>query len=147
MEKTYSYLLVANDVAPETFVKVVEAKRLLTSGKCKTIGEAIEKVNISRSAFYKYKDSVFSYNETGREKIVTLFFTLEDVTGILSDILNVLAVHNMNVLTINQNIPINGIANITISLRTDQIEYSINNMIGELKKINGISKIELLAME
>ena len=78
---------------------------------------------------------------------MTLFFTLEDVTGILSDILNVLAVHNMNVLTINQNIPINGIANITISLRTDQIEYSINTMIGELKKINGISKIELLAME
>lgn len=147
MEKNYSYLLVANDAAPETFVKVVEVKRLITSGKCKTINEAIEKVNISRSAFYKYKDSVFSYNESGKEKIVTLFFTLEDVTGILSDILNVLAVYKMNVLTINQNIPINGIANITISLRTGQFGNTINNLIDELKKINGIIKLELLAME
>lgn len=147
MEKKYSYLLIDTEVAPEVFVKVVEAKKLLTSGKCKTTGEAIEKANISRSAFYKYKDSVFYYNERSGDKIVTLFFTLEDVTGILSDILNVLALHNMNVLTINQNIPINGIANITISLRTQQVESNISKLIGELEMIEGVSKIDLIAME
>ena len=147
MEKNYSYLLVDSDVAPEAFVKVVEAKRLLSSGKCKTIGEAIEKSGISRSAFYKYKDRVFMYNEKSGEKIVTLFFTLDDVTGILSDILSILAEYNMNVLTINQNIPINGIANITISMRTDRVENNVRMLMEKLNGLSGISKIELLAME
>lgn len=147
MEKKYSYLLVDSEVAPEAFVKTAEAKRLLSSGKCRTAGEAIEKTGISRSAFYKYKDRVFYYNDRTKEKIVTLFFTLEDVTGILSDILNVLAVYKMNVLTINQNIPINGIANITISLRAEQVERNIGCLMNELGEISGVSKIELLAME
>ncbi|MCX7715112.1 MAG: ACT domain-containing protein [Clostridia bacterium] len=147
MEKKYSYLLVNTEVAPEVFVKVVEAKKLFASGKCKTIGEAIECAKISRSAFYKYKDMVFAYNEINKEKIVTLFFTLDDVTGILSDILSVLALYKMNVVTINQNIPINGVANITISLRTDEMDRDVGVLIKDLEKIKAIHKIEVLAME
>lgn len=147
MEKKYSYLLVDASVAPDAFLKTAEAKRLLSSGKCKTAAEAIEKTGISRSAFYKYKDRVFYYNDRTKEKIVTLFFTLDDVTGVLSDILSVIAVYKMNVLTINQNIPINGIANITISLRAEQAELNIGSLMNELAEINGVSKTELLAME
>ena len=109
MNPKTSYLLVDASIAPEVFVKVVEAKKLLAAGRCKTINEAIERVNISRSAFYKYKNYVYPYNELRKEKIFTLFFTLDDVSGILSDILKVFAGHNTSVLTINHNIPVNNI--------------------------------------
>lgn len=147
MNTKTSYLLVDASIAPDVFVKVVEAKNKLASGKCKTINEAIEKVKISRSAFYKYKNFVFPYNEMNKEKIVTLFFTLDDVAGILSEILRVLASHGTNVLTINQNIPVNNIANITISVRVGENRLEIDNIVSELECINGINKIDILAME
>lgn len=145
MDAKKTYLLIDSQVAPEVFIKVVEAKNKLASGKCRTINEAIDSARISRSAFYKYKNYVFSYSETSREKIITLFFTLEDVAGILSDILKVLASFGANVLTINQNIPVNGIANITVSFRTDLegADEIVNNLYG----IEGINKIDVLAME
>lgn len=145
MDAKKSYLLVDAAVAPDVFLKVVEAKNKLASGKCRTINEAIEAVKISRSAFYKYKNYVFAYSETSREKIITLFFTLEDVAGILSDILRVLASFGANVLTINQNIPVNGIANITVSFRTDL--EGIDDIVDGLYGIEGINKIDVLAME
>lgn len=145
MNAKKSYLLVDTSVAPDVFLKVVEAKNKLASGKCRTINEAIEAVKISRSAFYKYKNYVFAYSETSREKIITLFFTLEDVAGILSDILRVLASFGANVLTINQNIPVNGIANITVSFRTDL--EGTDDIVNGLYGIEGINKIDVLAME
>lgn len=145
MDAKKSYLLVDTSIAPDVFVKVVEAKNKLASGKCRTINEAIENVKISRSAFYKYKNYVFAYSETSREKIITLFFTLEDVAGILSDILKVLASFGANVLTINQNIPVNGIANITVSFRTNT--EGIDDILKGLGEIEGINKIDVLAME
>ena len=145
MDAKKTYLLVDAAAAPDVFLKVAEAKNKLASGKCRTINEAIESVNISRSAFYKYKNYVFSYSETSREKITTLFFTLEDVAGILSEILRVLASFGANVLTINQNIPLNGIANITVSFRTEL--NSSDDIVKELYTIEGINKIDVLAME
>lgn len=145
MDAKKTYLLVDSSIAPDVFLKVVEAKNKLASGKCRTINEAIESVKISRSAFYKYKNYVFAYSETSREKITTLFFTLEDVAGILSDILKVLASFGANVLTINQNIPVNGIANITVSFRTDR--EGADDIVKALYGIEGINKIDVLAME
>lgn len=147
MNPKTSYLLVDASIAPEVFVKVVEAKKLLAAGRCKTINEAIERVNISRSAFYKYKNYVYPYNELRKEKIFTLFFTLDDVSGILSDILKVFAGHNTSVLTINQNIPVNNIANITISVRMSTQGTDVDALMNEMDAIKGVHKIELLAME
>jgi chorismate mutase len=147
MDTKSSYLLVDTSVAPEVFVKVVKAKKYLDSGKCETINEAIARANISRSAFYKYKNYVFPYSELNKEKIVTLFFILDDVSGILSNILHVLAQYQTNVLTINQNIPVNNLANITISFRMGKGRMDIDGLIEEMKNIEGINKIELLSME
>ena len=142
-----SYVLVDAAVAPEIFVKVVEAKNYFASGRCKTIGEALEHVKISRSAFYKYKNYVFSYDDAKRDKMITLAFILEDISGVLSDILMVLASHKTNVLTINQNIPANGFANVTISVETGNMMVSPDELTANLCQIHGVNKVDILAMK
>ncbi len=132
-------------VVPDVFLKVLRAKKNLELGRCKTVNEAIAEANISRSAFYKYKDFVFSYDENKYERIYTLFFTLEDISGILSQILAVLAEHGCNVLTINQNIPIHGVANITISFRHIGTN-NINSIVGRMKDIEGITNVKILGI-
>lgn len=141
-----SYIIVENSVAPDVFKKVIATKNLMASGKCKSVNDALNLTGISRTAFYKYKDHLFSGNESVSENIATLAFTLDDVTGVLSDILGVFAKSKISVLTINQNIPINGIANITISLRLDDVTVKMEKIIDKLKKIRGVNKVHLLAM-
>ena len=141
-----SYIIIDNDIAPEVFKKVVEVKKLIASGKYKSVNEVLDMTKLSRTAFYKYKNHVFSSDDTGMNNIATLAFTLEDLTGILSDILSCLARKGISVLTINQNIPVNGIANITISLRISNAGVSIDEIINELRKIHGVNKVHLLAM-
>lgn len=139
------YLLVNTNVLPDIFEKVVEAKRLLHTGKCKTALEAAQAMHISRSAFYKYKDSVFLIEEMGKDRIITLFFELVDIPGILSQILKVFAGANASILTINQNIPIDRSASITISFRTEGMTKSVDALIKKLRAIEGTKKIEIIA--
>lgn len=147
MTQKPSYLLVDTAVLPDIFPKVVEAKRLLQAGKCKTASEAAEKLKISRSAFYKYKDCVFPFEEMGKDKIITMFFEVLDIPGILSQVLKMLAAAQASVLTINQNIPINQSANITISFRTEEMNKSVEALLKKLKTIEGIKRIEIIAGE
>lgn len=147
MTQKPNYLLVDTRVLPEIFPKVVEAKKLLVTGKCKTASEAAQKLKISRSAFYKYKDSVFPIEEMGKDKIITLFLELVDIPGLLSQILKVLASANTSVLTINQNIPINNVANITISFRTEGMTKSTEALLKRLKAIEGVKRLEIIAGE
>lgn len=142
-----SYLLVDTSVLPDILPKVVEAKRLLQSGKCKTASEATEKLKISRSAFYKYKDCVFPIEEMGKDRIITLFFMLLDIPGVLSTILKALAAAKANILTINQNIPVNSVANITISIRTQDMSCNIETLLKKLKAFEGVKSIEVIAGE
>ena len=140
------YLIIDSNVVPDVFKKVIETKKLLESGKYKSVNEALEKTKLSRTAFYKYKNHIFASDDSARGSIVTLAFTLDDISGILSEILSILAKMNMNVLTINQNIPINGIANITISFRMGNDEISIDNVVKCLEKVDGVNNVNLLAM-
>lgn len=139
-------ILVDSVVLPEVFTGVLYAKKLLKTGNCSTVNEAVLKAGISRSAFYKYKDYVFNVNET-TGGILTLFLKLEDVSGLLSEILNVLARAKCNILTINQNIPVNGLADITISLRTDNMNCEIEKLIERIGKRQGIVSVEILAKQ
>ena len=141
-----SYILIDYNIAPDVFKKVIEVKKMLASGKLKSVGEALDGVGLSRTAFYKYKNHVFSSSDEREDNIATLAFTLDDVTGVLSEILLCLANNGISVLTINQNIPVNGIANVTISLRLNKESTSIEDVENELKLINGVNKIHLLAM-
>lgn len=147
MKNASKYYLVDSSVLPEVFIKVVEVKKILSSGAIKNVNDAVKEVGISRSAFYKYRDYVFPFYETSRGRVMTLFFVVEDFSGILSSIINKIAESKANILTINQNIPINGLADVTISIETDSMISDINILMDEISRIDGVRRQEILARE
>ena len=147
MEKASSYLLVDSSILPEVFLKVVEVKKILGKGTAKTVNEAVREAGLSRSAYYKYKDHVFPFYEASRGRIITLYFMLEDFSGILSKIINCIAQAKANIVTINQNIPINGLADVTISIETGEMSKDINELMREISLIEGVRKHGFLARE
>ena len=104
------YFVVKQKAVPEVLLKVVEAKRLLETRKAATVQEAADRVGISRSSFYKYKDDIFPFHENARGKTITFVIQMNDEPGLLSDVLKIVADHRANILTIHQSIPINGMA-------------------------------------
>ncbi len=144
---TGEFYLVKADMLPDVFQKVMEVKHLLSSGRAESVNAAVAMVGLSRSAYYKYKDSVFPFYETSRGRIVTLFFTVEDFPGILSGIINCLASARANILTINQNIPINGLADVTIALETDRMKEGLEDLMTDLGRIPGVRSHRVMARE
>jgi chorismate mutase len=147
MKKDSTYFLVDSTVLPEVFSKVIEVKKILSLGTVKTVNEAVKEAGISRSAYYKYKDFVFPFYETSRGKVITLVFVVEDFSGILSRIIERIASAKANILTINQNIPINGLADVTISIETEGMTKDIKEMMDEISQIEGVRKQDILARE
>lgn len=147
MEEKSCFYLVNQDVLPDIFTNVIKAKNLLITGKAATINEAVKKTGISRSAFYKYKDSVFTFTEGSKGKIITLSFVLENIPGVLSSILNVIAQSNGNILTISQNIPVFGVANVTILMDTINLIEDQDALVQNIIGISGLRKVEILAKE
>lgn len=138
------FLLVSKDILPEAIIKTAQAKELLAKFDVLTVNEACERVEISRSAFYKYKDGVFPFYDS-KEKIITLSLLLVDRAGILSNVLNYIASVEGNILTINQGIPLQGIANVSISIETEKMEESAESLLSNLRDLEGVRKIELIA--
>ncbi len=147
MDNGSTYFLVDQTALPEIFTKVIEVKKILSMGKIRTVNDAVKEVGISRSAFYKYKDFVFPFYETSRGRVMTLFFVVEDFSGILSSIINSIAKAKANIITINQNIPINGLADVTISIETTGMTMDIRELMGNLGEIEGVRKQEILARD
>ena len=139
------FYLVHSDVLPEAMKKTIQAKELLEHGHVKTIFEAVQEVDLSRSAYYKYKDTVFPFKTLVKEKIITLFFHIEDRTGTLSRLLKVVASSGCNVLTIHQTIPIQGKANVTLSLDISNIEHEIGELIHRLKELDFVENVDILS--
>lgn len=141
------YFLVKSDMLPEVFVKVMQVKRLLNAGKADSVNEAVQRVGLSRSAYYKYKDAVLPFYETSKGRMVTLIFAVENFPGILSGIILCMARAQANILTINQNIPINGLADVSISLETDRMTVSLESLLDELSRIPGVRSHRILARD
>lgn len=130
---------------PEIFRKVAEAKRLLETGEENTVNGAVQTVGISRSAFYKYKDAIRPFNDMLHGRIVTFQTLLKDEPGQLSRVLNVFAGTGVNILTINQSIPVNGCAIVTMTAETSQIQRTLEEVLGEVSNSAGVIKCEILA--
>ena len=139
------FLLVDCKVLPDAFLKVVKAKQMLAQGKVKNLSEAAKAVGLSRSAFYKYKDCVFTYHNTNTRQIATLTAELVDEPGVLSNLLAVLSRCGANVLTINQNIPVDGVAPISISMRTDALSRTISSLASEVSELYGIVSARIVS--
>lgn len=147
MGETTRYFVVKQKAVPEVLLKVVEAKRLLESEKVPTIQEAVDAVGISRSSFYKYKDDIFQFHDNSQGTTITLTFQMDDETGLLSDVLKIIADYQANILTIHQSIPINGIASLSLSIQVLQSTGNISNMIDQLENQRGVHHVKILAKE
>ena len=139
------YLLVDSKVLPEAFTKVVRAKQLLAQGKAKSLSEATKSVGLSRSAFYKYKDSVFTYQNTNARQMATLSAELVDQPGTLSEVLAVLFRSGANILTVNQNIPVDSVAPVSISMRTEGLTLGVEAMAAQLRELDGVVSLRILS--
>ena len=145
MKEDKNFFIVDKSVLPEIFLKVMEVKNLLESKKEKTVQDAVNRVGISRSAFYKYRDAVHPLYENTRGKTVTIAANLDDTPGLLSAVLNSIATEGANILTINQTIPTNGCAGVTISAETSEMHEGLEEMIAQVSGADGVLKFEILA--
>ena len=145
MSKEVKYYSVAANALPEVFIKVAEAKRMMQTGEADTVGDATKKAGISRSAFYKYKDSVQPFNDMKAEHIITFYGMLKDNTGVLSHVLGIFASSGANILTINQSIPTNGCAAVTISAETSGMEQTLESLMAAASAVEGVIRFEIMA--
>lgn len=145
MGENREIILVDANVLPDVFLKVLTSKRLIESSNVKTVNEACEKTGISRSAYYKYKDHVFDFNQM--QGVLTIMAVVVDLKGILSEMLKIISSANCSVLTINQSVPTDGVANVHITIKTDLMKTSVDRLITELNKIAGVRNVKILAKQ
>ena len=145
-EKT-TYYVIKEKAVPEVLLKVVEAKRLLESGRASSVQDAVERVDISRSSFYKYKDDIFPFHDNAKGRTMTLVIQLDDEPGLLSSILRIIADGNANILTIHQSIPVNGIASLTLSIEILPQTTDANRIMEAIEARDGVHYLKILARE
>lgn len=145
MSQPARYFIVEAEALPEIIRKVAQAKQLLEMGEESTVNAAARAVGISRSAFYKYKDTVRPFNDMLHGRIVTIQVMLRDEPGVLSGILNLFADTGVNILTINQNIPVNGRAVVTVTAETSGLQEPLEKMLAQAESTSGVLRCEILA--
>ncbi|MGN1181216.1 MAG: ACT domain-containing protein [Suilimivivens sp.] len=141
------YYVVKEQAVPEVLLKVVEAKKLLDTGKVHTVNEATDQVGISRSSFYKYKEDIFEFHEHSQGTTITLTFQMEDEPGLLSDVLKIIAEFGANILTIHQSIPINGVASLSLSMQVLPTTGNVSEMLETMEEHKGVRNVKILAKE
>ena len=145
MAPATKFYLVSAEALPEIFIKVAEAKRMLQSGEVRTAGDAARAVGISRSAFYKYRDAVRPFNDMKTGRIITFYTMLKNNPGVLSDVLSIFAGSGANILTINQSIPTNGCAIVTLAVETSELHCSVEDLLKRMGNLDGVLKAEIVA--
>ena len=147
MKETTGYYVVKQKAVPEVLLKVVEAKRLVESGKALSVQEAVDEVGISRSSFYNYKDDSFPFLDNAQGTTITLTFQMDDETGLLSDVLKIVADCGANILTIHQSIPISGVASLSLSVQVLPTTSDVSEMIEAMETKPGVHHVKILAKD
>lgn len=142
--KELRVFLVQEDILPEAFYKTIQAKELLLNGEATTVNEAVERVQLSRSAFYKYKDKVYPFSRWNQDKTVIMEMLLEHRPGVLSAMLNNIAAEGGNIVTINQNIPQQGVAIVTATIETVNLKCDVENLLKLLRNTPGVKVVKLI---
>ena len=145
MSKESKYYIVEASALPEVFLKVAEAKRLLSVGEASTVNEATQMTGISRSAFYKYRDAVLPFQNMMTGRIITFQLLLHDEPGMLSKILTLFAEYQANIITINSIVPTNGCAVVTISAETIDMTIQLEELLQKMRSTSSVIKAEVLA--
>ena len=142
MEKI-KYYLVNSAILPEVYSKVIEAKNYIATGEADSTSQAIKMAGISRSAYYKYKDAIFEYNSEQSDETVTINAKLKDNAGVLSALMSELYRAGANILSINQSVPVNSVADVSVTIRATEMTISQDKLIKNLKSINGVNSVKL----
>ena len=145
--KNSAFLLVNQEVLPQVFTKVIQAKEYLRTAQASSTTEAAKMAGISRSVFYKYKDAVYPYHGKAEKQIVTIQVVLYDRPGVLMAVISAFYNEGANILTINQNIPVNGTALVSISCQVDHLKGSMDDLLLHLKQVSGVQRIEYITGE
>ena len=143
MEKV-TYYLVNASILPEVYSKVIDAKNYLAAGDAKSASQAAKMAGISRSAYYKYKDAIFEYNGEDSDETVTISAKLKDNAGVLSALMNELYTAGANVLSVNQSVPVNSVADVSVTVRVTEIVVSLAQLIENIKSLNGVNSVKLI---
>lgn len=141
------FFVVSSDILPEVLENVIQARTLLQTGKVKRISEAVKQVGISRGTYYKYKDAVFSFDQDQSRRNAVVSMVLKNEKGALSKVLSLVSVKQVNVLAINQTIPINNICNVSLTLDITDLEISIQSLLSLLETMPMVDRAELIAVE
>lgn len=147
MREKAGYFVVRQKAVPEVLLKVVEAKQLVDSGRVSSVQEAVDLAGISRSSFYKYKDDIFPFHDNARGTTITLTFQMDDETGLLSDVLKIVADCGANILTIHQSIPISGVASLSLSVQVLPTTGDVSEMIEAMERRQGVHNVKIVARD
>ena len=142
---TPKYYIVEASALPEVFLKVAEAKRLLSTGQAATVNDAAQMTGISRSAFYKYRDAVLPFQNMMTGRVITFQLLLQDEPGMLARILEYFTDAKVNIMTINSIVPTNHCAVVTISAETQNTNVQLEELLAQLRQTAGVFKAEILA--
>ncbi len=143
-EKESKYYIVSRHILPEAIKKTAEVKELLVRGEAKTVNAAVKKVGLSRSAFYKYRNGVIPFHRAVHNRVITMSLLMDHKPGVLSAVLNTIAAEQGKILTINQSIPLQGLANATISIDTTGLPVSIETLLQAVNLTKGVKKVEVI---
>jgi len=141
------YFLVCENILPEAVKKTIAVKEMLRKDENLTINEAVNRADLSRSAFYKYKDFIFPFYETSKNRIINLSLLLEHKAGVLSRVLNSVANDGGSIITINQGIPIQSVAHTTMAIDTKELVIDLEAMLDKLRMVDGVKRIEVLGRD
>ena len=144
MQQDTGYYVIRRQAVPEVLLKVVESKKLLESGKVKTVNEAAANLGISRSSFYKYKEDIYEFHDSLQGTTLTLNLQVDDELGLLSDVLKIIADCGANILTIHQAIPYNGVASLSVGIQVLPTTKDIAELIGKLETLGGVHRVQIV---
>mgnify|MGYP006273366807 CR=1 FL=1 len=138
------FYIVSEDILSEAMQKTVEVKELLNNGIKEQVKDAVEEVGLSRSTYYKYKDYIFAFSDEQREELVTLSLLALDQAGVLSDVLGEIAQCQGNILTINQDLPLEDVAHVTLTIEINNLIIPLKELKEKLSSIKGIRKVKII---
>jgi chorismate mutase len=144
VKETKKFYMVREDILPESILKTVIAKEMLASGEAENIIEAVDSLGMARSTYYKYKDGIFSFFNADNLNIINLSLLLRNTAGVLSEVLNRVAALLGNILTINQNLPLHGVAQVTLSISLEDMQISVEELLSELNHLEGVMNAEIV---
>ncbi|WP_026511907.1 MULTISPECIES: ACT domain-containing protein [unclassified Butyrivibrio] len=144
MKEETAYYVLKKQAVPDVLLKVLEAKKLIDTGKCKTVNEAAERLGISRSSFYKYKDDIYEFHDSLQGTTLTLNLQMDDELGVLSDVLRIISGCGANILTVHQAIPYNGVAALSVGIQVLPTTSDMADMIGKLQSASKVHNVQII---